>query len=162
MEKDKLIELLCDFFTSVGIEWCEKDVKGNSFLPGVEIENGVLIFKRTQLTYPGDLLHEAGHIALTKAVERKQLNGDVIATNAEKKGDEIAVMLWTYAACVKLNLPPEIVFHSGGYKGESDWILTCYKNKNYLGLPLLVWMGLTADVNNSISGFPLMHQWLRD
>ena len=74
----------------------------------------------------------------------------------EKAGDEMAVLLWSYAACVKLGIPPEIVFHKDGYKGDADWLALNFSNKTYIGLPLLKWMGMTGDE------FPVMLKWLRD
>ena len=72
-------------------------------------------------------------------------------------GDEIVAMLWSYAACQAIGIPPEVVFHSHGYKGSSDWILGNFRQGIYPGLPLLVWMGLTTT-----AGFPTMTRWLRE
>lgn len=70
-------------------------------------------------------------------------------------------MLWSYAVCLHLKIDPEIVFHKDGYKGSSSWILDNYKNQNYIGLPLLVWMGMTDNKNGNVS-FPKMKRWLRE
>jgi hypothetical protein len=156
MEKNELLQLLCNFITAIGIDVIEGNVSNTTFLTGLEIKEGQLIFDRKHLLHPGDLLHEAGHIAVTSPAERKSLNGNVIIASPEKEGEELAVMLWTYAACIEMNFPPALIFHEQGYKGESEWILTSYKNKNYIGLPLLEWMGMT-----SASNFPVMDRWLR-
>lgn len=160
-EKNHYIKLFCKFLHSIGINTIEKEFEGASFLPGLKIENGNLLIHREQLLYPGDILHEAGHIAVTTAAGRSCLNNNVIENNPDKEGDEMAVMLWTYAACLHLKIDPAIVFHKDGYKGNSDWLIDSYTQKTYIGLPLLIWMGLAAD-QNSANGFPYMIKWLRD
>ncbi|MGZ4116411.1 MAG: hypothetical protein ACXVPY_02970 [Bacteroidia bacterium] len=160
-ENTKLINLFVSFLSDIGIEVEEDQIENETFLPGLEIRNGVLIFDRKKLIYSGDLLHEAGHIAVSEASLRKSLNGNVIAEKPERRGEELAAMLWSYAVCKKLNISPEIVFHKDGYKGDSEWILNNYKDKTFIGLPLLVWMGMTYDKSNP-DGFPVMRKWLRD
>ena len=145
-----------DFIRSIGLELREADLGSATFLPGVEIENGCLIYDPEKLLYPGDLLHEAGHMALTPAPQRARLNGNVINTDPQREGDEIAVMLWTYAAAVEADIPLEIVFHEHGYKGQSEWLRENYQKGTYIGLPLLKWMGLTDE------DFPKMKRWLRE
>jgi hypothetical protein len=158
--KDELIEIFCTFLTSIGIEVLEENFEEKTFLPGLKINSGKLILNRKKLLHPGDILHEAGHIAVTIATERMNLNDNVIAGQPDKAGEEMAVLLWTYAACVYLKADPAIVFHEYGYKGASGWLLENYANKNFIGLPLLVWMEMTEpDIQN---GFPKMKKWLRD
>jgi hypothetical protein len=160
-EKDQTINLFCNFLHSIGITTIEKEFEGTSFLPGLKIENGNLLIYREQLLYPGDILHEGGHIAVTPATERNRLNDNVIENNPDKEGDEMAVLLWSYAACLHLNTDPAIVFHKDGYKGDSEWLINNYRDKKYIGLPLLVWMGLAADQHVE-NGYPDMIKWLRD
>lgn len=157
LPKEKWTELICDFIRQIGLEIREaKPGATATFLPGVEIENGVLLYNPEKLLYPGDLLHEAGHMALTPANQRTKLSGNVINTDPQREGDEIAVMLWTYAAAMEGNIPLELVFHEHGYKGQSDWLIENYQKGTYIGLPLLKWMGLTDDA------FPKMKRWLRE
>ena len=160
MEKNELVKLFCTFLTSIGIEVIEKEFEGASFLPGLKIENGRLLLCREKLLFPGDLLHEAGHIAVISKAERNNLSNNLMDNRPGKEGEELAVMLWTYAVCMHLDMDPEIVFHKDGYKGESEWILTNYRNKTFIGLPLLVWMGMTAAQDDT-NGFPEMLKWVR-
>ena len=53
---------IVDFLNSIGIEATQGSVSASSFLPGVRIESGRLIYDPA-MPWPGDLLHEAGHIA---------------------------------------------------------------------------------------------------
>lgn len=161
MEKDQLLKLIYSFLTSIGIQLIEKEFEGTSFLPGLKIENGNLLIDKQKLVYPGDILHEAGHIAVTVSAGRNMLNGNVTDNNKAKEGEELAAMLWSYAVCIHLEIDPEIVFHKNGYKGESEWLLDNYRNGKFIGLPLLVWMGMTTGQENN-GGFPFMTKWLRD
>ena len=80
-------------------------------------------------------------------------------------GEEIAAMLWSYAALTHLKLNPEIVFHPNGYKGSSSMFIENFTRGNYIGLPLLSWMGLcNVNVQDSDNEpiFPKMKKWLRD
>ncbi len=156
LDKEQLVKTFISFLSEIGIGVFEREIEGNTFLPGLEIEKGVLFYDFQKLLYPGDMLHEAGHIAVTTKAERDQLKNNVITNNKDKEGDEMAVLLWTYAACVKLGIVPEIVFHKDGYKGSADWLVENFTNKVYIGLPLLKWMGMTND------NFPEMIKWLRD
>lgn len=148
-----------EFLAGIGIPTQEVKLTVDTFLPGILIENGGLLIDPAQLLYPGDVLHEAGHLAVTPAAERTQLSGNVMAGKPEQPGtdgDEIVAMLWSYAAAQAIGVPPEIVFHPAGYRNASDWILNNFRQGLYPGLPLLVWMGLTTNEE-----FPGMTRWLR-
>lgn len=147
---------MLEFLASIGLPVRETSFEQPGFLPGLLIEKGELLLDRAQLQYPGDVLHEAGHIAVTTAAERPLLGANVTENHPEKEGEELAVLLWTYAACRQLGIPPEVVFHPAGYKSQSDWLITTFDAGQYMGLPLLVWMGLTTT-----EGFPAMTRWLR-
>ncbi len=160
MKQKEYTAVIIAFIRSIGIEIAPGMVPTNSFLPGVEIVNGQLVYDENILEYPGDLLHEAGHIALVPEVHRQKLSGNVAEHEFTDNGEEIGVMLWTYAACRSVGLPPEIVFHSKGYKGQSSWLLEMYGSGNYIGLPLLQWMGMCSR-GDEVTPFPHMIRWLR-
>ncbi|GAB3988207.1 hypothetical protein GCM10028807_10360 [Spirosoma daeguense] len=149
------------FLNRIGIAVEETELNEPTFLPGILIREGKLIIDRGKLEYPGDILHEAGHIAVTLPDERPQLGGNVTEERPDKQGDEIAVILWTFAACQEIGFSADVVFHAGGYKGDSNWLIDNFTNEIYVGLPLLVWMGMTKDNTTSQEGFPKMTNWLR-
>ncbi|WP_426490869.1 hypothetical protein [Hymenobacter sp. 102] len=151
-----LVDTLLAFVREIGLEVRETAMKHPTFLPGILLERGRLLVDRSCLLYPGDLLHEAGHLAVTPADERVGVGGNITEHHPEKGGDELAVLAWTYAACCYLDLPPTVVFHPDGYKGQAEWLVEQYESGGSLGLPLLVWMGLTTAAD-----FPRMHRWLR-
>ncbi len=151
------ISLFSSFIRNKGIPVKEQPLDPPNFLPGLRISVGELLYDSEKLLYPGDMLHEAGHIAVTKTIDRPFLNDNVTAADAAKEGEEMAVLLWTYAACVELNIAPDYVFHPNGYKNQSDWLIENFQAGIYPGLPLLVWMEMT-DTRT----FPKMKKWLRD
>lgn len=153
----KIIETsrICHFLNKIGIETGFEKLPANTFLPGIAIRNGGLNIDLNRLRHPGDLLHEAGHIAVTPATERPLLNDNVGENDPQAMGQEIAAIAWSYAALRAVGLDETVVFHPAGYKGASDWHIENFHSGNYIGLPLLQWMGL-ADAD-----FPAMRRWLR-
>ncbi|MFN0314571.1 MAG: hypothetical protein ACKVQA_06015 [Burkholderiales bacterium] len=133
----------------------------NTFLPGIWIEKGGLVVDPEKLMQPGDLLHEAGHIAVTQAADRPSLNGEV----DDDGGQEMAAIAWSWAALVRLNLAPEVVFHPLGYKGASRSIVENFSKGRFFAVPLLQWYGMTVDSPRGlalgIKPYPAMISWLR-
>jgi hypothetical protein len=106
MDKDSLDTIL-DFLTLIGLPVTRKPISGPTFLPGLKMENGGLVVDVGQLLYPGDLLHEAGHLA-TMAPDVRSAMNDVLPKNDLHQGGEIMAQAWSYAACVYLKMAPEI------------------------------------------------------
>lgn len=153
------IPVLLGFLDEIGIAWERASLGEDTLLPGLSVEQGRLRVDPERLEFPGDILHEAGHIAVTPAAARASLGPEGLGD----AGLEMAAMAWSYAACVHLGLPPELVFHSGGYKGAGASILETLRSGANLGQPLLAWMDLTewgpgADPERA---FPVMARWLR-
>jgi hypothetical protein len=161
------IQKICTFFDEIGIKWAQCTLSDEpTFLPGIKIDQGCLQFDLEKLKYPGDLLHEAGHLA-AETPERRAVMSDNVDENQDPAASlELAAVLWSYAALRYLNLPVEFVFHQEGYKGEADWLIEQFAQGSYLGLPLLQWMGLCYDERNAVSNnqapFPHMIKWLRE
>lgn len=165
IDRDEAIFLkIIEFIKKIGIqiEFCT--INNDTFLPGLRIENGVLQIDKNKLSYIGDTLHEAGHIALMSVAQRKVLSGALEGQN-DAEANEMAVIAWTYAACLEIGIDPAIVFHADGYKGGGENILQNFRNGQYFGVPILEWYGLTERVNesqkNTIS-FPKMVAWIRE
>lgn len=153
---EALTDRLLAFVRDLGLTVREAPLPNPTFLPGLLLEQGQLVVDRKRLLYPGDILHEAGHLAVTPAAERPAVGGNITEHHPEKEGEEMAVLAWSYAAGQVLGLPTDVVFHPAGYKGQSDWLVTQFDGGHYLGLPLLAWMGLTTTAD-----FPRMRRWLR-
>ncbi len=139
------------FLDSVGVPVHAAAVPPRTFLPGLHIHLGALLVEESRLLYPGDLLHEAGHIAVMDPARRASLSGDAGAEG----GEEMAAIAWSYAAALHIGLPPEIVFHEDGYKGGAAGIVENFSQGRPIGLPYLKWIGLAGD------DYPNMRRWLR-
>jgi hypothetical protein len=148
------------FMDRLGLRWELAALGEETFLPGLALEEGVLKVDPSHLKHPGDILHEAGHMALTPGGERGALGPEGL----QDPGFEIATLAWSYAAALHLGIPPEVVFHSGGYKGQSAWILGTLQSGGLMGQPLLAWLGLTScgNIGDGKVQFPAMSKWLRD
>jgi|ERR1044072_542260 hypothetical protein len=138
------------FLNEIGIETRLGRVPEETFVPGIEVRNGTLIFEDPKLKYPGDLLHEAGHLAVMTPGERAKAN----ATVDTGPGEEMAAIAWSYAAALHINIEPAVVFHPDGYKGESQTILENFSVGHYFGVPLLQLWKMTDR-------YPRMAKWLR-
>lgn len=166
-EHTQLIDKISHFIHSVGLQIEEGEIPETTFVPGIHIEHGTIWFNRSQLTYPGDLLHEAGHLALMEPDKRANATGDLEPGDGKTMNPdslEVGVILWTWAALLHLNLDPRVVFHEEGYRGSSDWFIENFSSGNYIGLPLLQWLGLCKHQNATDEGipeFPHMIKWLR-
>lgn len=162
MFANPLTRQITDFIVGIGIPVETGETPDNVILPGILINNGVLVVDESKLKYPGDLLHEAGHLAVMPGTQRNALYNDV----SKNAGDEIAALAWSWAALVYLGLPPEVVFHPHGYKGQSDWLIETFSNGGNIGVPLLQWMGLTTEPGKTgpsdSKPFPHMQRWLRE
>jgi hypothetical protein len=149
-------EIIFEFLNSVGIQIVEKKLSQDCFLPGISVLGSSALIDQAQLKHLGDILHEAGHIAVTEPKKRPLIGTKEMDVNWPTDGEEIAAILWSFAACNHLKLDLNVVFHPNGYKGNSDWLIQEFTNKNYIGLPLLSWMGLCTK-----EAFPKMKKWLR-
>jgi hypothetical protein len=157
---DPVATLILDWLRQIGLSVRLAPLGADTFLPGVTLEPGGLVVDPERLLSPGDLLHEAGHLA-TMLPERRATSGSNAGSDM---GEEIAAQTWSYAAAVHLGLPPEIVFHASGYKGSAETLIQIYRDGN-VGVPLLQWMGLTLDATRaaeiSVPAYPHMIRWLR-
>ena len=166
MSEPAALEKCISFLNSIGIDTSFRKIDGESFLPGLMIENGGIIIDREQLLFPGDILHEAGHIAVTPAAKRPSLGQQSIINSEQRDAEEMMAIAWSYAACVHLELDPYFVFHDDGYKGGGSYIADNFKEKKYFGLPMLQWVGMTVDEKKAeqlkVSPYPSMIKWLRE
>lgn len=159
-----MLQFIINFLEDIGIKVIEQKLDGPCILPGLSIKANAILLDKTRLKHPGDLLHEAGHLAVTPKEQRALIGTAHMDPNWPSAGDEIAAILWSYAAICHLKIVPDVVFHAEGYKNESKWLIEQFENKNYIGLPLLVWMGLCCSdskTNEKIPVFPNMIKWLR-
>jgi hypothetical protein len=115
------------------------------------VTRGTLLVDPARLTYPGDLLHEAGHIAVTDPALRATLE-----TVADNQSEELAAICWSYAAAQAIGVDPAIVFHGDGYRGNGASLAMSFQIGVYVGAHLLVGYGMTTS-----AAYPAMERWLR-
>ena len=165
MEQTTHLQQILHFLKEIGIPVVETTLPTDTFLPGLDLGANCVLVDFNQLKYPGDLLHEAGHLAVTTPEQRNAIGTDQLQQPFPDDGEEIVTLLWSYAAAVHIGLPLEVVFHPDGYKGQSDWLIELFESKTYSGLPLLEWMGLTLGPDLALAegkqAFPVMQHWLR-
>ncbi|WP_428233113.1 hypothetical protein [Flavobacterium sp.] len=153
------------FLNEIGIDIIEKELDG-TFLPGLSLGPNCIYIDYDKLLYPGDILHEAGHLAVTTSSERKIAGTSEMSPEWPTQSEEIGAILWSFAAANHLQLPLDFVFHPNGYKDESDWFISNFSDKNYIGLPFLEWIGLCVGKDRALKEgkepFPIMQKWLRD
>ena len=160
------IDAILLFLSEIGLMIEEASIEAETVLPGIGLRPSGLIVDRDKLSYPGDLLHEAGHLAVMTPEEREATGQALIASDKSKMmGDEIAAIAWSYAAVVHIGLDPSVLFHADGYHDSSDWFIDQYTGGNPIGLPLLQWMGLAYDTSHAqehnTEPYPHMIRWLR-
>jgi hypothetical protein len=180
------------FIADIGISIRDGAVPADAFLPGARIADGGLIVDREALFTPGDLLHEAGHLAVVPARYRDRIGDDVDAGVAQIRaeaaaagdhdpvldgleglGGELQAIAWSYAACLKLGLPLEIVFKPGAYgtdkNGGTDPMVIAQQIEMgfFPGLHRLIQAGMTAAPQGILfpdappGGFPTMRHWVQ-
>jgi len=157
--RDPLTERLAAFVRGIGIEVRAATLPHETFLPGIEIDHGAILVDEERLSHPGDMLHEAGHLAVAAPAER---NAPILSPSP---GDELTAIAWSYAALRHLDLDPAVVFHAEGYKGGAESIIENFTAGHYFGVPLLALYGMSLEPKRAaelgVAPFPTMLRWLR-
>ncbi len=153
-----LIDKIVAFLRNLGIAVKARNITEQTFLPGIKVSDGALLVDESQLKYPGDLLHEAGHMAIV--THEKRLAGNV----GQKAPEEMMAIAWSYAAAVHLGLEPSVVIHSGGYHGWQETFIESLNGGEFVGITLLEEIGLTAGKSKAneqgVAPYPSMIRWL--
>ena len=156
---DPLTDRLASFVRGIGIDVRAATLPDKTFLPGLDIRHGAILVDEERLTYPGDILHEAGHLAVSDPAER---DAPVLSPDG---GDELTSIAWSYAALSHLKLDPAIVFHDRGYKGGASALIENFTTGRYFGVPLLQLYGMAVEPEHAaaigVEPYPHMLRWLR-
>lgn len=64
------------FLRGLGLKVRLQKITGHMQLAGLRIEEGILLMDEEQLSYPADMLHEAGHLAVMPPAARELITGD--------------------------------------------------------------------------------------
>jgi len=159
MFADPLTERLAAFVRDSGLPLRAAALPADTLLPGLDIRDGAIVVDEARLAHPGDILHEAGHLAVTDPAERS------VPRLSPSAGDEMASIAWSYAALRHLGLDPAIVFHPDGYKGGSAAIIENFGAGLYFGVPLLQLYAMSYEprraAEKGVPPFPHMLRWVR-
>lgn len=131
------LEPIVTFLRDIGIAVEFGAGAQNGFLPGVNIHAGVIHVDPDALVAPGDLLHEAGHMAVLPKRFRSGLGSDLDADMHRlieeevgpglpddpilampKQQGEFMAQAWSYAAALHIGVPPDCIFFPGSYKHD--------------------------------------------
>jgi len=166
MFQNPLTKRIAEFLTAIGIPVVATQLGDECFLPGIGIESGKLLVDEKKLKYPGDLLHEAGHLAVAPGEVRPGLTGEVVIPDADMNVVEVQATAWAYAAIRHLDLDPSVLFHEGGYRGMSQGLIFTYGVGVYPGANRLQEISMTAvgemARKSGIPPYPHMLKWIRD
>lgn len=155
---DPLVRRIVGFVRDIGITVEVAVLDGDTFLPGVAVVAGRLKIDPARLAWPGDLLHEAGHVAVGDP-ERPE---DGVS---DDPGEEMAALAWSFAAAERLGLDPSVPFHEGGYRGWGKTLAENFSLGHYVGVPMLAMWGLTHEPHRAKAmgarPYPHMLVWRR-
>ena len=160
---DSTLDTIVGFLRGIGIDVKACRIDAHTFLPAIRISGGGLQYDPLRLQHPGDLLHEAGHIATTPPQARHELNDDLQAVAVPSAIDEVEAIAWSWAALVHLGLPGEVLFHSAGYKGQAARLLLGFSLGVYPGAAGLARRGmceLPLQAAAGVEPYPRMQRWL--
>jgi hypothetical protein len=156
---DPLVTKLSTFVCSIGIEVQACPIDWKTQFPGLEVKLGAVLVDESKLIHPGNILHEAGHIAIHDPARRKEPNFKPI------KGEELSALAWSYAAVVYLGLGSELVFYPGSYHGWATSLIENFAEGRYMGVPLLQRYGMAVDQRSAaergLKPYPHMLRWVR-
>ncbi|MES2112205.1 MAG: hypothetical protein V4577_25845 [Bacteroidota bacterium] len=160
-----LINTITDFLKEIGIGIEKEAIPETCFVPGIYLKNGKIIIDEPALKYPGDILHEAGHLAVMPPKVRCTMSDSLPATDLHK-GGELMTLAWSYAASVHLGIDPCVVFHNDGYRGDSDYLLEHFTKNPKIGVNLLQWCEMAYDNSTARQlnkqAYPTMQRWMRE
>lgn len=161
-EQTALFDKCVQFLNSIGIPVVFTTIEEDCFLPGFKLSGGTILVDRATMQYPGDILHEAAHLAIVPAAERATLEADNIMHRKDRAAEEMMAIAWSYAACVYLDIHPYFVLHEHGYNGGGNEIADNFMEGCYIGVPMLQWKGMAAAKDAAEPQYPAMLKWLLD
>jgi len=151
---------IVEFLRGIGVTVRAEPLAEDGFLPAIVIRDGALLYDPARLAWPGDLLHEAGHMAMTDpdALPTATKFGEA----GQLDGDELGAIAWSYAAALAAGIDPRVVFHDHGYRGQGAWYADVFATSPHPpGMPMLQYYGLARHKDEGGDKYPAMKRWLR-
>ena len=155
----------------------------DSFLENIMLKNGIIYF--TENTHIGDLLHEAGHVAVTPSFLRKYMNGNLTGYldklnypeieewidnlipdsqqwNAYYNCDETAAIAWSYCICFYLGIDSRLPFETGfNGKGEDIWFRFSCSHDHPIGFHFGIGALRANEMLKRKQDFPKLQRWIQ-
>jgi hypothetical protein len=176
LSPDDLV-LALQFLRQIGVPLKESPAPQETFLPGVWIENSCLHYDRCHLSSVGDLLHEAGHWAITPSSFRQywsvvdfylpsgKFPSPLLPNGKENSvcvkllnGCEQAVIAWSYAAAIATGIDPRRMHLPPHYDGYWNKVCTSLELGCHSGINNLSHVGLLSCQ----LAFPKLTRWIQE
>lgn len=155
MEYDEVLMMkqrVIGFLNSIGLQTAALEGAGG-FVPGILIKKGIINFD-IEVASIADLLHEAGHIAITPPEYRhlmskalfkgmrlmvESIEGDSVEIDsplfkAIMQCTDTEATAWAYAAGMQLQIPPNKIIDSQAYDGTGAYVLQALQLGCYPGI----------------------------
>ena len=171
------------FLESIGIT-VEVRHGTDGFLPGLRIEGCTILVAQASDEVVGDVLHEAGHVAVTPSLFREHLSDNVsddrmnklyedyLAANPDGfswpedpicrailQADEQAAIAWSFAAALAIGIDTMLPFKNG-FEGGGEDVHLALSIGQHLGINGLRVGGMTGR-RGATDGFPAMVRWMQ-
>lgn len=168
------MEEIIAFLNEIGIKTSRGNVPSNSFMPNIAIQDGSIIYNKDATL--GDLLHEAGHLAIIPKKYRPMCQGDMdesmraIFDKAEIAGEMIPdstiycaliqssdpeATAWAWSAGRHIGIEPQDIIADYLYEGTGADVRLMLSLNCYLGINGL----RAAGMLTSVKSFPHLTQW---
>ncbi|RXD02134.1 hypothetical protein EQZ23_18470 [Sphingomonas sp. UV9] len=149
------LDAIVDFLRGIGLKVVAGTVPVDAVLSAMTVQRGALVYDPAQPGRVGDLLHEAGHLAVTDPALR-----DTLSQVGDDPAEEMAAIAWSYAAAMAIGIPTATLFHAA-YKGGPDYLVAAFAGGSFIGLPMLQYWRMAAHSGEKGPRFPAMRTWLR-
>lgn len=184
MRHETALPTITAFLEKIGITIEFAPIERKTFLHGILIQGQRLVIDRAKLRQPGDLMHEAGHIATIPSLFRPLIDDNVetslaphidaymashsfpIDTPEGPKEDPVIrgclqssdpeATAWSYAAAIEAGIDPAIVFHPDSFDGEADDQRLMLEVNSHYGIHGLSHAGMCDR-----RAWPRMNRWLQ-
>lgn len=164
------------FLKGIGFNTERGEVTANSFVPNITIKNGEIVYNEEALV--GDMLHEAGHLAILPAKYRSICQANVGRSVAEiwKHADAAGELevdspmyraliqasdpeatAWAWAAGKEIGIAEEEIIPDFQYQGTGEEIRSMLSARCYLGINGL----RAAGMLDSVKTFPKLTRWVQ-
>lgn len=155
-----------NFLREIGIPVRFETLSDAEFLPGVRIVGAGLWVDPASMMAASDVLHEAGHIAVTPSAQRELLAGMLAPELHFQWGGEVEAIAWSFAAAVHLGMPLNELFHPLGYRGNASGLALNFSLGVYPGAHGLNCAGMALSPQQAAAqggrAYPALLRWLRD